>query len=396
MRDAVVVGGGPAGSATALQLAARGWDVLLLDRARFPRDKPCGEFLTPAARTYLEALGVWRELRDQGLSDVPSMRIVAPSGRAAEYRTGSDDPAGYSIRRTKLDAILLNAARSAGVEIREGVSVRGLVLEEKRVVGVAATMRGSSECESVRARLVVGADGTHSVVARTLGIVRPIPRMQRIAIVSHWNNLRGSPNIEMRSAKGLVCGVGSLAGESANVTVVARTSEAAQIAGRPVEFLQGAIAGRFPDLAERLESATREPAVRTVGCFAHVTKRASVAGAMLVGDAATFVDPFTGEGVYFGLSGARMAAEVADECLRAGDLSERSLARYDARRQELKQRYLLCGIVQAVVRTPPLLERVVRSCGREPLTLARLMQGLGDGAPPGDILRPSFAARLLR
>jgi 2-polyprenyl-6-methoxyphenol hydroxylase-like FAD-dependent oxidoreductase len=180
------------------------------------------------------------------------------------------------------------------------------------------------------------------------------------------------------------------------VTVVSRTSEAARIAGRPGEYLQESVAERFPDLAERLTSAEREPLVRTVGCFALYTKRASAPGAMLVGDAAAFVDPFTGEGIYFGLSGARIAADVANACLRSGDLSGAAMAAYDVRRKEMRQRYFLCGIVQAVVRTPHLMERVVRRCGREPMTLSHLMQVLGDIAPPGDVLRPAFAARLFR
>ena len=391
-RDVLVVGGGPAGAATAAHLAARGWDVLLVDRARFPRDKPCGEFLTPATRPLLEELGVWSELQSQGLLEIPSVRLVAPSGRVAEYATRDDEPAGYSIRRTVLDNELLRAARSAGAEVLEGAAIRGLLPYDGRTRG--ALIHQGSSTEEVRARLIVGADGTHSLVARSLGLVRPIPRLQRVAIVSHWNGIRGTKAIEMRSAGGLVCGVGSLGANSTNVTIFSRNSEAARIAGRPGEYLQESVAERFPDLAERLASAEREPVVRTVGSFAHYTKRASAPGAMLVGDAAAFVDPFTGEGIYFGLAAARMAADVADACLRSGDLSVSVMAAYDERRKEMRQRYLLCGIVQAVVRTPALMERLINRCGREPMTLGRLMRVLGDLAPPSEVLRPAFAARL--
>lgn len=395
MRDVVVVGGGPAGSSAALFLARQGWDVLLLDRARFPRDKPCGEFLTPATRPILEDLGVWRELREAGLADVPAMRLYAPSGRSAEYKPFADEPAGYALRRITLDSVLLNAARRAGVEVREGCSVRALIRDGDMASGVEIVQKGGAT-ESIACRLVIGADGTHSVVARSLGLVRPIRRLQRLAVVSHWSGLAGPEAIEMRSAGGVVCGVGALGGGTENITIVARTSEAAKIAGRPGEYLHQAIGERFPDLAERLERADREPIVRTVGCFGHVTCRASAAGALLVGDAASFVDPFTGEGVYFALRGAELAARDGARALRANALSANALFSYDVARQELRQRYLLCGIVQSVVRTPFLMERVVRRCGREPLTLARLMEVLGDITPPGLALQPAFAAKLFR
>jgi menaquinone-9 beta-reductase len=394
VRDAVVVGGGPAGASTALLLAREGLDVLLIDRARFPRDKPCGEFLTPATRPILEELGVWSNLRKEGLTEIPSMRLVAPSGRTAEYRPEANKPAGYAARRLTLDAAVLRAAGEAGVEVWESCSLRGLIRERGTVVGLEVT-RGGSGRTAVRSRLVIGADGTHSLVARSLGLVRPIRRLQRVAIVSHWQGLPEKASIEMRSSGGVVCGVGPLGAGSANVTLVARTTEAARIAGRPGEYLEQSISENFRDLAEQLRTGSREPVVRTVGCFGHFTTRATAAGVLLVGDAATFVDPFTGEGIYFGLRGAELAAGVAASCLRSGDCSADALSAYDHARSELKRRYLLCGIVQSVVRTPLLMERVVRRCDREPVTLGRLMEVLGDLAPPEGVLQPAFAARLL-
>jgi menaquinone-9 beta-reductase len=390
--DVVVVGGGPAGCATAISLARAGWRVTLFDRCRFPRDKPCGEYLTPATRPLLVDLGVWDRLQRDGLAAVPEVRLVSPSGRLARYAPSDAGPAGFAIRRLVLDRILLEAAKSAGVDVREGVRVRALVRSGDAVTGISI----ASDIGPLRARLVVGADGTHSLVARELGLVRPLARLQRVAIVSHWSGVAGPPAIEMRSAGGIVCGVGSLGRGNANVTIVARTDQASRIAGRHREFLCDSIERSFPDVWERLRQAECESVVRAVGCFGHLTRRASAAGALLVGDAAAFVDPFTGEGVYFALQGARIAAKAADAALHAGDVSSRALTAYDRSRRELSRRYLLCGAVQTVVRTPLLMERLVRRCGREPLVLARLMEVLGDLRPPGDALSAAFAARLFR
>src|SRR5207302_4962116 len=107
-------------------------------RARFPRDKPCGEFLTPETRRIFERLGVWEDVRRAGAYPVRRAELHAPKGIHADYRPGTDEPAGWSLRRTVLDAVLLNHARSCGAEVREGVSVRGLVKHGASVGGVIA------------------------------------------------------------------------------------------------------------------------------------------------------------------------------------------------------------------------------------------------------------------
>jgi flavin-dependent dehydrogenase len=249
--------------------------------------------------------------------------------------------------------------------------------------------------EEIRARLVIGADGTHSLVARQLGLVRPLPRLQRIALVSHWRGVSGDA-IEMRARGRTVCGLGFPGPQAgtANLTLVVPTSAASQIAGRAGDFLEETLQTRFPDLAARLAGAEREPGLRTVGCFGHVCRPAIADGALLVGDAATFIDPFTGEGIYFALHGAQFAAAVATEALRANDTSRARLMAYDLTRRELARRYLLCDIVQAIVRTPALYNRVARRLDRLPDLAGRLFAVLGDLRPPGDVLNLDFVWRL--
>ena len=406
--DAIVVGGGPAGAATAIGIAQRGYQVALLDRAHFPRDKACGEFLTPQACHLLQNLGVWNAVVAAGARPVAATTLIAPNGATLRHEPTNGKPAGYTIRRVVLDSVLLSAARNSGVDVAEGFAVRTLLRGEGSAVCGIAGQNADSEPTTLKAKLVIGADGSHSAIARQLGLVRPLPRLQRVAIVSHWRNVSGDcDSIEMRSRGDLVCGVSYPRveenetrrrgeGESgANVTLVVPTAFASQIAGRKGDFVEQMLTQHFPDLAVQLSGAERETAVRTVGCFGHRCKPATFEGGLLVGDAATFIDPFTGEGVYFALRGAEFAVETVATALKTGDYSRRILTRYDSLRSELKQRYLLCDLVQSVVRRPALITHVVARLKNSPAAADRLLSILGDTRQPKDILHPTLLWRLL-
>lgn len=439
----------------AIGLACEGFEVTLLDRARFPRDKACGEFLTPQAARLLRQLGVWERLLQRGLRPVSATLLCAPDGRRVRHTPLNGNPAGYTIRRVVLDEVLLQRARRCGVLVREGFAVRSLVRDDAgRVVGVVGTdiidrvanpqltlgreqlserqTEHTDEPQQLRARLVVGADGSHSLVARQLELTRPIPRLQRLAVVAHWRgiDIRSTDTIEMRASGSLVCGLGfpGADGDSyrgqynrnsdntirnsiisdnmysanrdsgnyvcANTTFVLPNRMASRLAGRKAEWIDETLQTCFPDLAERLAGATREAEIRTIGCFGHRSRAVIADGVLLIGDAATFIDPFTGEGVYFSLRGAQLAAEVAVEALRRNDTSRYGLRHYASTRQELNRRYLLVDMVQSVVRTPSLFNEMVRRLERFPGATDRLLNILGDTRPATDVLHPGLLWRL--
>jgi 2-polyprenyl-6-methoxyphenol hydroxylase-like FAD-dependent oxidoreductase len=389
-----VIGGGPAGAASAILLARKGWEVLLLDRARFPRNKPCGEFLTPGAERILHSLGVWETLQEQGIHPVHRLRIHTKH-RIALYHAPEDNQlVGWTMRRKNLDAILLDRARSVGVEVKESVTFRSLIRESGHVRGVLATEQYNIG-SAWRSRLVIGADGSRSKVAREMEVVKPVRRLQRLAIVTHWRDLDLECGLEMRSSGSVVCGAGALADHSVNLTLVVPMKESSQIAGRAAEYFQDQIDRHFPDLAEKLPTSRREPDLLTTNCFGHYCRRTTDSGVMLVGDAATFIDPFTGEGVYYALRGAELAAETAHQALSAGDTSADCLLHYNQARNELMWRYLLCGLVQGIVRTPTLMNLAVRRLNRHPGLRERLFQVLGDIESPSRTLHPGYFLRLL-
>ncbi len=388
-----MVGAGPAGSATALFLARRGYGVTLLDRAAFPRDKACGEYLTPGSvRLLRDEIGVLPSLLAAGAMPLTSETVVPHNGRSFSGTTSA-----LACPRVVTDKTLRDAAEAAGVCVWEGFNVRQIKRGEGGAFCGVSGISAFGEAQTITAKVVVGADGTHSLLAREMGVVRPVPRLQRLALVTHYRTSEeAGSGVTMHlpnDRSDACCGVGAACGPDGtrNVNIVVPQSEAAEMAGRRQAYFEERLHKSFPAVWEWVSQSEQVGPLRSIGCFGHHTARASGDGAVLVGDAATFINPFTGEGVYFALRGAQLASETIDAALRQGDTRRHALGAYDlsaydrARRAELLPRYRLCDLVQRVVHSPALLgwgaERLRRS---EPLT-GLLLRAVGDIARPADL-----------
>ncbi len=404
-RDAevLVVGGGPAGAAAATFLARAGLDVLVVDRARFPRDKPCAEYLSPQASRVLSELGALASVEGAGAAALRGMRVRAPGGAeirgdfAASHGFRGFRDRGLALPRRVLDAILLDGARAAGARVLEGGRVRDLVRGRAgRVQGLVVDAPG--EVRTLAAPLVIGADGLRTVVGRRLGLVRTGRFPRRVAIVAHYRDVLGMDDVgEMHvDADGYV-GLASVGGGLTNVAVVVPAHAASRIAGDPAGFLARWLQSR-PQLAPRFAAATRVSAARAVGPFNQRAQRAWAPGAALVGDAADFFDPFTGEGIYAALRGAELLAGYAAEAARAADDrgQDRALAAWDrALRDEFRGKRLVERAVGTAVAVPALLNRAARVLSRR-RDMADLLVGVtGDFVPPREVLRPRFLLSLL-
>jgi menaquinone-9 beta-reductase len=395
--EVVVVGGGPAGSALAGLLAAAGHEVVLLDKARFPRHKACSEYVNPEGVCLLGQLGVAEAVRAAGPHVVERMEVHAPGGERFVVDFHGLDAERYAIglSRYRLDETLLRHAQSLGVDVREGVHVREVIRAGGRVVGVEAKVEGRRE--SIRARLVVGADGRHSVVSRALGLDRPMPFLRQTGLVAHYRGVEGfERHGELHVDRH---GYAGLAPLEDGLTNVAFVTGAEGVANRsiPIERFFEESLEVMPLVRERLAGAQRAGGIRGIGPMAHGTRRTAGDGYLLVGDAAGFLDPFTGDGIYQALKGAQLAAPIAVAALRSRDTSAVALEPYRrARRRAFAAKRQVCWIVQAFIHLPVLMDYVTPRLDRREEVGRTLTGVLGDFRPAWQALSPLFLARLLR
>ena len=396
--DVIVVGGGPAGASTAWCLANAGVDVLVLDRAHFPRDKVCAEYLSPQASRIFSDMGVLEEIEAAGAAHLAGMILRAPSGETVKaefagvkgFEAFSDR--GLALRRTVLDDILLRCARATGARVEEGMRVTDVLRDSTgSVTGVSAIGEGGKP-RNLRSRVVVGADGLRSVVGRRLGLVRTRRWPKRIGLVSHYRGISGMCGMgEMHVDDEGYLGLAEVGHGVTNVGIVLPMSRAAEVSGDREAFVKEWIASR-PHLAPRFAGAEQVTPVRATGPFNSVARRAYAPGAALVGDAADFFDPFTGEGVYAALRGGEILAPFLAEAVKAnGDGGVHSLRGYEsARRREFGGKWKLERIIGMSIAFPPLINHAARALASRK-DMADLLVGVaGDFVPAEVVLKPRF------
>jgi geranylgeranyl reductase family protein len=387
MMDVVVVGAGPAGSAAAILLAERGFTVTLLDKAAFPRPKICGEYLSPEAARVLDRLGVLKAVDGAGAQPLHGMRITAPDGTVLDGAYPTAGPwRGYrdhalTIRREVLDRILVERARALPVEVRERHRVTGLLVERGVVVGVKAEDPAGAAME-LRGRLVVGADGRASVVARALGLQRP-HRLKRLALIRHVSGIeapgdRGEIYVDPPDYAIL----NPVAPGIVNLSLVVPLAHARPFSARLETFMNARLR-QLQHVAPRLRGMRAEGPVMAMGPLAYRVGEPRLGGVLLAGDAAGFYDPFTGEGMYTALRSAELLAEVAHPALASGDLSAAALAPFArAKRAAFADKARVTQALQFVIAHRRLANAAARALLRRPALLGTLMGVIGDFIPP--------------
>lgn len=399
----IVVGGGPAGAATAFHLARAGVRVTILDRAHFPRDKPCSECMSPQASRILDAMGVLEQIEQSGAAHLAGMRVRAPNGSTFHGRFADVDgfrgyrDRGLALRRTILDNLLLDRARAAGAVVREGVRVTALRRDSSgRVTGVDA-IDASGKTQMLSASVVVGADGLRSVVARRLDLAATRLAQRRIAFVTHFAGIEMGDSGEMHVERDGYLGLADVGGGMTNVAVVIPRTRAREASGDPAAFVEAWIARRR-HVAPRFDKAVRVTPVLATGPFASAARRAWAPGAALVGDAADFYDPFTGEGIYAALRGAELLAPRIIDALAATTPADRDapLRAYDiARIAEFRGKWAVEQIIGVAVTFPAVMNVAARSLALRPHMAHTIVGVTGDFVPAREVLRPSFLLRLL-
>jgi menaquinone-9 beta-reductase len=386
--DVVVVGAGPAGSTAAALLAAAGLCVLLLDKTvdGLPA-KVCGEYLSPGCRPMLDRLGVLTQLREAG-RPLDGMVIHTAAGRVlcAEYpksATGTEEPTrGLSVQRSVLDPMLLDLAIKRGAVFEPGFQVSDLRHEDS-LIEVGGRLHGRATTRN--GQVVIGADGRYSVVARRLGGIRQNPRLVKMAVVAYLHGARREDRFgEIFLGRDRYAILNPIADDLTNLGLVANRCEFPR--GEDPRRSLWSMAESLPGLGDHLRHASCVAAPRCLGPLACRATLLATSRSLLIGDAAGFFDPFTGEGIYAALRSAELAARrVLSGWTDRGPRPE-ELALY-ARdwSQEFDPKWRFATHLQRAIRRPTLAEWVVAAALHRPALAANLLAAAGDLIAPKDL-----------
>jgi menaquinone-9 beta-reductase len=394
-RDVVIVGGGPAGAALATALARRGYDVVVVERSPEPRWRACGVFSSPASVTALRRVGLEDSMLGVLARSIPAMRVETARGTRFRLTYGDDGslraPA-VAFDRPTLDAALLELARASGAEIRPATTVLGV-----RAGRIA--LRGPTGEGEIEARLIVGADGIRSVVARSLGAVRSTWLGDRVGLTFHVADPRPD---EPRDARMILfrdgyVGLAPVPAGRVNVGIVLAGRRAAELMqSGPQETVRAVLAGIPPAANDPVEWPAAQPRdpIKGAAPIGHRVANRHGRGWLLVGDAAGFLDPFTGEGLHRALVSARLAAAAIDRHF-GGDSD--ALPAYDrAMGARFRAKDAVSLIVQAFLGQPALFEFAARRLAARRDVRETMGLVMGDLVPASQALDPRFVAALLR
>lgn len=384
MFDAVIVGGGPAGTSAAIRLALEGARVLLAEQKKFPREKLCGEFISPECLAHFERLGVGGAMLAAGGADVKETVFYAQGGRSASvpsewFHGGARAALGLS--RAEMDRLLLERARAVGVEVLEETSLAGVLTEGERVRGVrlkpeGRDAKGRGERE-VAARVVLDATGRHRALSRR--VARELRSEERVreraplvAFKAHLEGARSARGVcEIYFYRGGYGGLSPVEGGASNLCFIVRARDARAFGG-DAERLVREVVMRNRRAALALNGASARTRWLGVALEGFGRFNASPArGVLAVGDAAAFIDPFTGSGMLMALESGELAARSVSRWLseartrRDGDdfsaLAREYEMEYDER---FAARLRVCGLLRRAAFAPaPLAEVAVRALG---------------------------------
>jgi 2-polyprenyl-6-methoxyphenol hydroxylase-like FAD-dependent oxidoreductase len=365
--DALIVGGGPAGLAAAIALAGQGRHVLLAERRHFPLDKACGEGIMPTGVADLKELGVWSYLAAGDSWPLAGVRYLMAGQQPAAARF-AEGP-GIGLRRTALSEALLQRARALpSIELRPGVAA-----EPVAVTAHGVTARIGREI--VTARLLIGADGLNSRVRQWAGLAAPNGQSRRWGVRQHFDCRPWSDHVEVHWAPDSEAYVTPVGPGQVNVAILWDRDRLGRLAGG--RQLWPSLLAAFPELQSRLGPAAPVSGALAVGPLRRDTIRPVNDGVLLIGDAAGYLDPITGDGISLALAQALALARTVAPLLVADSrerLSRTDLAPYATCYRHITRPYRrLTSLALLMSRHPNLARGAIRLLAARPALFQHLL-----------------------
>ena len=369
--DVIIAGGGPAGASAAIHLSTGGARVLLVEQKTFPRAKLCGEFISPECVPHFERLGVAGGMLAAGPAKLTETVFYSRKGRSVSVPSAWFGAGGIALglSRAEMDEQLLRRASAAGAQVLEDTNVGDLILDEDRVAGVRVRRDGSEI--SYRAPLTIDATGRTRALARRVGQPRNNTKPHRASLVAfkaHLENARVAPGAcEIYFYRSGYGGLSSIENGLSNLCFIA-SARAVREAGADAERVMREVVCQNRRAAQALELAracTPWLAVSLEGFGRHPVTPAT--GLLAIGDAASFIDPFTGSGMLMALESGEMAASVIGNQLttiRSGaGLAELETRYRAAYRKRFQSRLRTCSMMRRAAFVPGLAQLAIRVFG---------------------------------
>ncbi|MGH9949332.1 MAG: NAD(P)/FAD-dependent oxidoreductase [Pyrinomonadaceae bacterium] len=362
--DVVIAGAGPSGSAAAIRLSNAGFRVLLVEEKKFPRDKLCGEFISPECLSHFEELGVMPQLNAVGGADLKETVFYSRSGRAAVIDNrwfGDGTQQALGLSRSALDATLLDHCCSVGVDVRQETSVTNVLNEDECVVGVAIK-NNNGEVAHVSARLTIDATGRKRSLEKRIGNEKVIPqRAGLVAFKTHIRNAEVATGVcELFVYRGGYGGSSEVENGLHDLCFIV-TSKLTREHGSDAERIMREIVMKNPRAAKVLERAVIETPWVAVPIERFGRGRLVPAeGLITIGDAAAFIDPFTGSGILLALESAKVAASAIRHSFENGfDLEELEMQYRKTYAAAFNRRLLFCSLLRRTAFVPYLADSMI-------------------------------------
>lgn len=395
MYDVIVTGARCAGSPTAMLLARKGYRVLLLDRAGFPSDTISTHYIHQPGVARLKRWGLLDRVLASGCPPVREQTLdIGPFALKGTPPPSDGADIGIAPRRTVIDTILVEAAASAGAEVREHFTVNELLADDDRITGIRGHVAGGTSVTET-ARIVVGADGLHSLVARSVGA--PTYNVQptfTCAYYTYWSDLPvDGAELYPRPERMIIA---APTNDGQTLTIIYWPSAAFQEVRADIEshFLEAL--DLVPSLAQRAGAARRTERFRGTGDLRNIFRRPHGPGWALVGDAGYHKDPITAQGISDAFRDAGLLAEAIDDGLAGRRTLPEALAAYERQRNDavMPMFQQTCQLA-ALQPPPPEMQDLFSALRYNPEEAGRFIGTIAGTVSIPDFYAPENIARIM-